>query len=406
MQANLNPPFFISMWCGPSREHITVEDYRLVAECGFNVVFPPCEGGWGCDVALNRKILDTCRQVGLKAVISDSRIVDRNSGCFPLKPDTADFTQAIDAVVADYSGHPALAGYYIEDEPDARRFGTLAAVLRRFEEKDPRHFAYINLNPDCGPDGHGSQTYPQYVTTFIESVKPPFVSWDNYQAMRPEHMGAEGCPQFFISNLETVRRASLTADLPFMQIVLLTPHGDYRDPDAADLRWQVFTTLAYGAHGIMYFTYWPVIGPGIVNDQGQPGPKYPVVREINLRLQALAPTLVRLKSAGVYHTEPLPPGNTRTLSPESPVRKMEGGHMVLGWLKDNAGSDFIFVVNRGRKDKIDAQLILADRVLKAEEISQLTGKPQPAAFDDGTHRLTTKLEAGEGKLFQLENRRE
>ena len=47
--------------------------------------------------------------------------------------------------------------------------------------------------------------------------------------------------------------------IPFNNISLVTPHkhafGTYRDPTADELRFLVYTTLAYGGRGIMYFAY-------------------------------------------------------------------------------------------------------------------------------------------------------
>ncbi|MFH0981780.1 MAG: hypothetical protein V2A79_09600 [Planctomycetota bacterium] len=392
-EPTLDPPFIISLWCGPDRKHTTVEAYKTVADCGFNLVLPPGDG-WAVDLKTSRQILDICQQVGLKALVADSRLVN-NEGRHRIKPAAPDFAKTLDAVVADYSGHPALAGYYVEDEPSAKDFPDLAGIFRRLREKDPKHFAYVNLFPSyAGNDRLGSRNFEDHVATFVEKVRPAIVSWDHYQQMS-NNKG----PDYF-SDMEDVRKVCVKSGTPYFQIILLTPHGGYRDPSEADLRWQAYTTLCYGAHGIMYFTYWPVIGPGIVGPDGKPGPKYDIVKRINMRLKAMAPTLVKLKSAGVYHSEPLPKG-TQKLADAVPVRKMEGGAMVLGWLKDEAGADYLFLVNRSFKDKIKAQLALDAAVKTVEEISQETGKPQAAAYAADTRVLTTDLEAGEGRLFRL-----
>src|SRR5436305_1171567 len=65
---NAWPPkvFPISFWCGPPEPFITVEQYRRIADAGFTVVMPPCEGA--ATVERNRKILDTAKAVGLKVI--------------------------------------------------------------------------------------------------------------------------------------------------------------------------------------------------------------------------------------------------------------------------------------------------------------------------------------------------
>jgi RNA polymerase sigma factor (sigma-70 family) len=393
-EPQLDPPFIISLWCGPDRKHTTVEDYRAVADCGFNLVLPPGDG-WAVDLKTNRQILDICQQVGLKAMIADSRLVN-GEGRHRIKPADPDFAKTLDAVVADYAAHPALAGYYISDEPSAKDFPDLADIFRRLREKDPKHFAYVNLFPSyAGNDRLGSKSFEDHVATFVEKVQPAIVSWDHYEQMS----GNKG-PAYF-SDLEDVRKVCVKSGTPYFQIILATPHFAFRDPSEADLRWQVYTTLCYGARGIMYFIYWPYPPFGtdaIINRDGSRGAKYDMVKRINARLKALAPTLVKLKSAGVYHSEPLPKG-TAKLAADAPVRKMEGGEMVLGWLKDGAGGDYVFVVNRSFKDKLKAQLTLDAAVKKAEEISQETGQPVAAALTAGV--LSCDLEAGEGRLFRL-----
>jgi hypothetical protein len=81
------------------------------ADCGFNLAMRPSDP---TDRRANLKFLDACETAGLKAIIWDSH----------LEPG-ADFPQmkkVLDAVIADCSKRPALAGYYIKDEPNARLF--------------------------------------------------------------------------------------------------------------------------------------------------------------------------------------------------------------------------------------------------------------------------------------------
>ena len=42
---------------------------------------------------------------------------------------------------------------------------------------------------------------------------------------------------------------------PAENIVLSVAHFSYREPNAADLRFEAYTTLAYGGRGLSYFTY-------------------------------------------------------------------------------------------------------------------------------------------------------
>src|SRR4029079_12074399 len=106
------------------------------------------------------------------------------------------------------------------------------------------------------PEHLQAASYDAYVEDFIATVQPRLLSYDFYP------FGHEKDRSTFFANLAAMRGAALRHDLPFMLIVLATPHGPYRDPTEGELAWQVHHALAYGAHGISYFTYWTPPGDG------------------------------------------------------------------------------------------------------------------------------------------------
>jgi len=109
-------PFIISYWCGPPKAETTLKRYKEIAECGMNVAFVPIGGS---DEKTNRKILDLCRTVGMKALVS----ID-----LPASEKAPNFAKVLDAQIAKYSSHPALLGYHLRDEPHSKAFGFLGAV--------------------------------------------------------------------------------------------------------------------------------------------------------------------------------------------------------------------------------------------------------------------------------------
>ncbi len=383
-----SPEFIISYWGGPPAAESTVNRYREIADCGFNLAMPPADGA---DQKTNLRILDVCKEVGLKFVVQDYRL--------QLTAKSPDLEKTLDAIVADYSSHPALAGYFVTDEPNAKLFPVLGTINRYLLEKDPKRLPFVNLFPNYANKAQlGNETYEEHVSQFIATVKPGLVSWDHYLQMA-------GNESRYFKNLDLIRAQCRTAKLPFMQIILSLPHWNYRDPSEADLRWQVYTSLAYGARGIAYFTYWTLPawklgdGPAIIGPDGKRDAKYELVRRLNGRLKALGPTLMQIESTGVYATDPLPPG-TRRLSPEAPVKKAEGGPMLIGCFKGSKDERYVLAVNRSFKEKIAAELTLDGNVASASEISQESGKPlEYEALEEKP--LVVLLEAGEGRLFLL-----
>lgn len=87
-----------------------------------------------------------------------------------------------------------------------------------------------------------------------------------------------------------------------------------RIPNPNELRYLVYSTVAYGAQGISYYVYaHPNHYGSLVNLDGVPGPLYHAVKSYNREFAAMAKELQPLRSLAVYHTamreagcEPLP----------------------------------------------------------------------------------------------------
>src|SRR5206468_6381223 len=116
-------------------------------------------------------------------------------------------------------------------------------------------------------------------------------------------------PDYFL-NLAVIRQASLQAGLPFLNIVqAATWTPSMRVPNSDEMRFLVYTTLAYGAQGISYYVYCCAgHAGGIANPDGSPTPLYQALTILNHDFVEIARELRSLKSLGVYHAGMIPPG--------------------------------------------------------------------------------------------------
>lgn len=400
--------FLISFWCGPPPEETTLARYEEIADAGFNTVLPPCSGPITRD--LNRQILQFCAQLGLEAIIADPRLDAAQAAA----PGSTDFAAALDGVVRDYSASPALLGYFLRDEPAAAQFPQLAAMSRGLEVRDPGRLPYINLFPSYAtPAQLGTPTYPDYVSGFLQIVHPPLLSYDHYALLTSGER-----PDYFV-NLETVRRSAMQAGIPFADILLVTPHGPYRDPSEADLRWQIYSALAYGARGILYFTYWtPDYGSvpfydAILDAQGRRTAHYAEVQRLNGELNALGPLLAQLHSTGVYHSGALPDG-TQGVSGDGLVQAVDGDAVIglfdgprsvpagAGVALPPAGG-YMLLANRDPQNAATLRVTMRADVRGIAEISRATGQAGPSQAPDllSDHRFSIHLAPGDGRLFAL-----
>ena len=385
--------FVISYWCGPTANTDPNASYAEVAECNFNYCLPPCSA---VTVEQNKAILDACAKNGLKYIIGDSRIMAKN-------PDDPDFGANLDVVIADYAAHPATGGYFVTDEPNSSTFPKLAAIHQYLLKKDPKHLPYINLFPNYANQQQlGNATYKEHVEQFCETVKPRILSYDHYIMMACDPEKPTNLASYF-DNMEIVRTEGLKRGIPSCFIMLSLPHGSYRNPTEADLRWQIYTALAYGYKAILYFTYWTPhddawnFHNAIIAEDGSRTEHFDQAKRINSELMVLGPTLMKLTSTGAYHTGEIPEG-CKALDPKLPVQ-IAGEPVVLGMFRHEDGSTWAMVMNRDLRKQVTARLVFDASIQRVQEMSAKTGIMRNVKLDGGT--ATFDLRPGDGRLLKL-----
>jgi hypothetical protein len=318
--------FPVMAWDGPPNDLAVLKRMR---ECGLTVAgfVPPAA-------------LDNCAAAGLKAIVSDAR----SSGYDWRNVDAAAARKRVAELVSQVKDHPAVFGYYLRDEPPADFFPGLAKVSGPIQELHPGAWPYINLFPNYATPGQlAAPDYDTYLEKFVETCHPPILSYDHYAPFEGGGLRGE-----YFANLESVRRAAVKHHLPFWNIILATAHFNYREPSPADLRFQVYTSLAYGARGIGYFKYFaPSIGNyrlAPVDQFGHETPTWRAMQNVNLQIAKLAPTLLKLTSDRVYHFGDVPAGCAKP--DESSLVAAIDGPILVGDFTHEDGSKYVFVVNK------------------------------------------------------------
>ena len=382
---NAADDFLISYWWGPPA---TDQSMALIADANFNLAV--CEEG--------RAALDLAQKHGLKVLINDPRITAKRAN-------DAGFAEGLATVVQDYSDHPALWGYFITDEPSASQFENLAAIHRELLKHDASRVPFINLFPTyASPQQLGTDTYEQHVDAFMRTVKPKVLSYDHYALMQ------NGIRPDYFENLEIIRRAGLKYNTPFVYVLLSVPHFSYRDPSESDLRWQINTALAYGAQGIVYFTYvsppetkdfegW---GEAIVTGDGKPTPRYEQVKRINAEVRTLGKVLTTLTSTAVYHTEPVPQGATG-LPATDLVSSVIGGELVVGHFRNAQGRRYILFANRNPQADVEVSITFSCE-LKLSEVLPDSGSLQVLETSSAGAATIwqTRFSAGQWRLIAID----
>lgn len=332
--------------------------------------------------------LDACRDAGLKAIVADPRTTDYDW----LHVDPAVARANVAALTKEVKDHPAVYGYLLRDEPSAEMFPGLAAVAAAVKEFHPGAWPYINLFPNyASPSQLGTPNYEAHIKAFLDVCKPTALSYDNYSLLDGGVL-RDG----YFANLESMRKAGLESNLPFWNIILTTAHFNYRESTDADIRFQIFTSLAYGARGIAFFTYFtPARGNyrlGPIDQFGHETPTWAKLRTVNLQVAQLAPTLLKLRSDRVYHFGEVPGG--AQAPPADSLVESVNGPILVGEFTHEDGPRYILIVNRSFTASIACFPKLRTEAA-LEEVSPYSGRPRPFSGEG------VWLAPGQGALLRI-----
>ena len=302
--------------------------------------------------------------------------------------------------------HPALYSYFITDEPSGAAFPALGKMVAHLRARDPAHLAYINLfptyaaNEQLGTKGDVTTAYQSYLRQYMETVKPSLLSYDHYQ------FTVLGDNSHYFLNLAIARRAAQEAGVPLLNIVQACSYAaDIRVPGPDEVRFLLYTTLAYGGQGISYFVYCnPGMAGGIALANGTPTPLYHALKPLNREFAAIAKELQPLRSIGAYHAGMSPPGSNPLPAkfplrldppiasmPYSPPERVRG--YLLGCF--GAGDEVTHAVVVNLDYKAAAKVTLVE-TSGLEEFDAKAGTWTAAG-----PRLELRLPPGGGKLVRM-----
>ncbi len=308
--------FFVYLWGEPKIADLD-ERAKALADAGFTVV------DWSPDH------LDVLSRHGLRAMVHD----------------------ATPELATRLAGNQVVWGYHVKDEPyPEAEFVTVGEQVKKLRAADSHHLPFVNMLSTTG----------EFLRTYMKVVQPELLSFDYYQWWW-------GSNRYF-EKLEQFREAAVLAGVPLASCFEVSANpaierGDstYVSDNARKLRQSVFTTLAYGSHGVEWFNAAQMFEP----DRAVLTPAGRDVAALNQELKKIGPVLATLRSVDVFHTPPLAAG-TRTAPIEYWVQLTgEEGRpgLVQGMLQDAAGLDYMLVANRDYREQQNVTVRLQSKWL-------------------------------------------
>lgn len=320
--------FAINAWYSLTPDLVTHERFLELEECGFTL--STGVSNWDYSYFMQAS-LDAASNTKVKCLL---------------------LTTGMDELIRTFMNHPQLAGYNIKDEPPIGEFKSLAQRADRIKSIDRKHLVYINLYPIYANESQlGTASYSDYLDQFMNTVKPEFLSYDHYPIQRTGEIRSD-----YYKNFEMAFKAAERDNVPLWPFVCSVNTASNKRNSLTNMRLEAFSSLAYGAQAIQYFTYvTPSEGDycdAPLDTEGNKTEAWTSAKTINSRIQKSAWVFNGAKVVAVRHAGSIPEGTTKfddSVLP-FPITKLEtgAGNFLISHLR-NGNMEFLVIVNTSNK---------------------------------------------------------
>ncbi len=213
------------------------------------------------DVSIHNKqdmldVLDECQKLNMKLILRDTRTRFRTLHEIGEEA----FIAGIKEAYQDFGTHPATFGFFVGDEPRPDENELYIRTVQLVMEHAPGLIPYANLVPYWGGgsdfDMYASAdvaTHTKLVDDLLRETKIPLLGYDQYsQCLDEAHNQECGINSYFYV-LDQFHDITKKYGIPFYPTLLCCGHWTFRVPTEDDIRWQIYTSLAHGARGIIWF---------------------------------------------------------------------------------------------------------------------------------------------------------
>ena len=201
-------------------------------------------------------ILDACQAKGMQLIIRDKRTRFRTLETVGEEA----FIEGVKRAYADFGSHPAAFGFFVGDEPRPDQNELYIRTVQLVMEYAPGLIPFANLVPYWGGGsdydmyvGASEEAHTKLVEDLLRETKIPLLGYDQYsQCLDAAHNQECGINSYFYV-LDQYHALTKKYEIPFYASLLACGHWSFRTPTEDDIRWQMYTSLAHGARGILWF---------------------------------------------------------------------------------------------------------------------------------------------------------
>lgn len=335
----------VGLWVTPPAQYQTYEEYAKIRECGMNFVngFHYYENNYNAIM----RILDFCEQNNLKYFTNKS-IVEEDIIKYSKNADRSLLTKFINGI-KPYAEHSAFAGELLLDEPGKNLFEAISAYTKAFDDAYPEKMWHVNLYPSYATGGIRTSSYDDYISSWLLTVPSKHISYDSYPLL-----ATGGIIDDYFYNLDILRAKSRYRKIPFWSFIQTLPISaapgtpEKRVPSEIDIRWQIWSNLAFGVKGIQYFCYWTpnnALGDALVDRNGKKTERYYYAKKINKDVNSIGKILLNCHAEGVILTSPFKEYKMYDQLYHFGIIESVSGESIVGCFENNKGKKKILITS-------------------------------------------------------------
>ena len=200
-------------------------------------------------------MLDECKRYNMKLIVCDKRTTFSELE----RVGREKFIEGVQRAVEDFGSHPAIYGFFVGDEPKKEKMSDVTETIKIHLQIAPSLTPFVNFFPYWKTKDFKQTTgfcsgkeYFSALTNVIRETSLSVLSYDHYGQCLESGNIKRGIDTYFL-NLNCFRKIASSVGIDFWDSLLSVGHWAYRVPDENDIRWQIYTSLAHGVRGIIWF---------------------------------------------------------------------------------------------------------------------------------------------------------
>lgn len=321
----------------------SADDFEGLRECGFNTALIHGDADM-VDVACGY-----AESAGLRLIAGGTFLINphKNEEFWKLKD------------------RDVIHGWYLVDEPRYDRLKAYKRYNDSIRKITPDKLVYINLIGTLNPAVTGRcKSIPEYFDTIQSLFNPQIWSYDYYPVSLKDRVVRVDYERFY-SDLEIFSKRSRDTGRPFWAFCQSMAFRNERvERPAATLpflRFEAFSALAYGARGIVYWTYAQRVSKtedflsALVDTNGKRMPAWYAAKQVNEEIRLFNDIFINSSLVEYTHTGGILSNMAYTMDGNVRI-KSDGAGFLISHLRTD-GVNYLVVVNH---DVVSTQRVRVD----------------------------------------------